>query len=84
MRQCQTPPTVLIIDDNELFRSRTGAALRQAGYAVQEAENGLDALRQLRHGERPQLILLDLLMPVMDGWQLRDRLTAEAKAMHYL
>lgn len=77
MRQCPAPPTVLIVDDNELFRRTTGAALRQAGYTVREADNGLSALRHLRCTEPPHLILLDLLMPVMDGWQFRDRLTAD-------
>lgn len=79
MRQYPASPTVLIVDDNEPFRRATGEALRQAGYRVSEADNGLAAFRQLRLTDPPQLILLDLLMPVMDGWQFRDRLSADPK-----
>lgn len=77
MRPYPASPSVLIVDDNEQFRRTAGDALRQAGYRVSEAENGLAAIRHLHRAEPPHLILLDLLMPVMDGWQLRDRLNAD-------
>jgi CheY-like chemotaxis protein len=46
--------------------------LADEGYRVDGAEHGLSALEQLRDGRRPCLILLDLTMPVMNGWQFRD------------
>ena len=45
--------------------------LVEAGHEVREAGNGKEALEVLDAGWRPDLILLDLLMPVMNGWQLR-------------
>jgi DNA-binding response OmpR family regulator len=48
-------------------------ALRHAGYHVRTAENGLQALFTLE-AERPAIVILDLRMPVMDGWQLAEEL----------
>ena len=59
--------TVLVAEDNETLRSALAAALRAKGYNVQEAENGAEAVR-LAGGHAPDLILLDLMMPVLDGW----------------
>ncbi len=79
MGQYLALPTVLIVDDNDDFRRTAGDALREAGFTVREAGDGLEALRKLRREEPPELILLDLLMPVMDGWQLRENLTADPR-----
>ena len=51
--------------------------LRQAGYAVRPAADGREALDRLRHGPAPDLILLDMLMPVLDGWHFLGRLKQE-------
>lgn len=48
------------------------------GYTVVGARDGQQALAYLRHGKQPSAILLDLWMPVMDGWQLRDELLKDA------
>jgi CheY-like chemotaxis protein len=61
-------PTVLIVDDDEDIRESLGQLLEGEGYAVVSAENGQVALDQLRTMKRPQLVLLDLMMPVMNGW----------------
>ncbi len=79
-----SPPTrhVLVVDDNEGIRVVMTAALDSQGYRVSTAANGQEALDLLRKGPLPDLILLDLMMPVMDGWEFlharrRDaRLTA--------
>lgn len=62
---------VLVVEDEAAIRGLFRDILTSAGYEVQEASNGREALDMLEGGWRPSLILLDLLMPVMNGWQLR-------------
>jgi CheY-like chemotaxis protein len=60
--------TVLVVDDDGDIREGISAALADAGYAVAEAADGAEALAVLDRIGRPSLILLDLMMPVMDGY----------------
>jgi CheY-like chemotaxis protein len=60
-------PQILVVEDDEAIRGLVSEVLRDDGYQVSEASNGLEALAQLRL-QRPDLIVLDLMMPVMDGW----------------
>jgi CheY-like chemotaxis protein len=62
---------VLIVEDDTDLRQVLTQILVEEGYRVGGAEHGLHALEQLRDGWRPCLILLDLTMPVMNGWQFR-------------
>lgn len=62
---------VLIVEDDSDLRHALSQILADEGYRVEGAEHGLQALEQLRDGSRPCLILLDLTMPVMNGWQFR-------------
>lgn len=62
---------VLVVEDNDSIREDLGALLRAEGYRVALAREGLDALEQLRWGLRPALILLDLRMKLMTGWEFR-------------
>ncbi len=66
-----TEPTVMVVDDNPVCRDVLGILLRGAGYAVQEAANGRQALDRLRTGPLPGVIVLDLVMPVVDGRAFR-------------
>jgi CheY-like chemotaxis protein len=68
---------VLVVDDDEDIRESIADALRECGYEVAVAINGRDALMKLRDGVRPSIILLDLMMPVMDGWQFRAQQTED-------
>jgi two-component system response regulator MprA len=60
---------VLVIDDDFDIRLVLANILELEGLRVQSAANGLEAMRQLQSGLRPSVILLDLMMPVMNGWQ---------------
>ena len=64
---------VLVIDDDADMRHRLRTVLERNGWTVREAGDGREALDQVRHGV-PRLILLDLTMPVMDGFSFLDRL----------
>lgn len=71
--------TVLVVEDNRDIREMTAVVLSQAGYDVQEAANGAEALSVLATIDSPCLVLLDLMMPVMDGRTFLARLGAESK-----
>jgi CheY-like chemotaxis protein/anti-sigma regulatory factor (Ser/Thr protein kinase) len=59
--------SVLVVEDDRDTREGVSELLRRAGYTVACASNGQEALDYLRHAEPPAIILLDLMMPVMDG-----------------
>jgi CheY-like chemotaxis protein len=63
---------VLVVEDDSVARTLLGTILEDAGYTVALAANGREALDYLRNGERPFVILLDLKMPVMSGWEFRE------------
>jgi CheY-like chemotaxis protein len=67
----KTGPTVLIVEDDSVIRETLGEILASEGYRVLYASDGADALERLRRGIHPGLILLDLMMPVMNGWEFR-------------
>jgi len=63
---------ILVVDDDADIRMSLEDALQEAGFSVATAGNGQEALRVLRTcQDRIDLILLDLMMPVMNGWQFR-------------
>jgi CheY-like chemotaxis protein len=68
---------ILVIDDDYGIREALKAALEYEGYSVYTAENGQIALDLIQGGLRPCLIVLDLMMPVMDGWAFADRMAAD-------
>ena len=73
--------TILVIDDDQDIRDALASALRSGGYGVLCAANGLEALPFLRPGAgAPSLVILDLMMPVMDGWEFRARQLQDAGA----
>jgi CheY-like chemotaxis protein len=65
--------SVLIVEDNPDVRDSLAMVLTVEGYEVSSAENGQEALDQLRSHPLPDVILLDLMMPVMDGWEFRKQ-----------
>jgi CheY-like chemotaxis protein len=64
-------PRILLVEDDDEIREALTDVLEQQGYLVEGARNGREALELLHDHEAPRLILLDLMMPVMDGWQFR-------------
>jgi len=64
---------ILLIDDNPVTREALSMILAASGYCVALANNGADALCRLREHRRPDVILLDLSMPVLDGHDFRRR-----------
>jgi CheY-like chemotaxis protein len=65
-------PSVLVVDDDADSRSAVGETLRRAGFEALEAEDGRRALDLLLGDQKrePSAIILDLVMPVMSGWEL--------------
>ena len=68
---------VLVIDDDADLRESIGAALTAAGFAFDTASDGVDALRRLRGGTQPCVVLLDLMMPRMSGFEVRSAMKAD-------
>ena len=62
----------MVVDDDADIRDSIGDILELRGYRVTRAANGREALERLRNSERPPcVILLDLMMPVLNGWEFR-------------
>lgn len=68
---------ILVVDDDLDLRTMIAEILSDEGYSVATAANGREALQRLQDGTRPSVILLDLMMPEMDGWEFRRRQLAE-------
>jgi two-component system phosphate regulon response regulator PhoB len=76
-RRLARPQRILVVDDSADMRDLWNVWLTAHGFSVLEAENGLEALQQV--DERPpDLVLLDVMMPVMDGLETLKRLRAVA------
>lgn len=70
--------TILIVDDSDTVRNQVGRALKEAGFGVVQASDGVEGLREAQEGDFA-LILLDVSMPRMGGMELLDRLRQEDK-----
>ena len=73
-REARQYRSVLIVDDTRDARDGLADVLEAEGIPALRAANGEEALAQLSEGALPGLILLDLMMPVMSGWEFRSRL----------
>jgi CheY-like chemotaxis protein len=68
---------VLIVEDDEDLREMMAQLLSLEGFHSATVANGREALQYLHDAEKPQVILLDLMMPVMDGWEFRRQQQAD-------
>jgi CheY-like chemotaxis protein len=68
-----TAGSILLVEDDADLREALVGALADERYQVVGVSNGREALESLKTGPRPSLILLDLLMPVMNGWVFCER-----------
>ena len=77
-RPAMTDRSILLVDDQPLVLSAIAHYLNQHGYQVHTATNGTEALSQMEDIE-PDLVITDVVMPVMDGWKLIRSLRATPK-----
>ncbi len=72
-------PKVLIVEDNSDVRRLYAIGLNQRGFEVKLAANGAEAVERIAH-EKPDVILLDWMMPLMDGEEVLNKLSANGSA----
>jgi CheY-like chemotaxis protein len=72
---------ILVVDDDDDFREALAEILTSAGYPAEQAENGEVALRRIGE-EAPGVVLLDLKMPVLDGWGVVERMRKDPRTAH--
>jgi CheY-like chemotaxis protein len=79
--EAPTGKTILVVEDNEVAREGVATVLRRHGYEVALAADGREALEHLATSPAPDLILLDMLMPGVDGWHFLKLLREQAPAI---
>lgn len=78
MERLSAPLRILLVEDNEMNRDMLSRRLSRKGYEVIIAEDGQQAL-QMALAEQPALILMDMNLPIIDGWEATRRLKADAQ-----
>ena len=76
MTETSTKPLVLVVEDYQDAREMYAAYLQFSGYRVAEATNGVEAIEQAQR-LMPDIILMDLALPKMDGWEATRRLKSD-------
>ena len=74
---------VLVVEDDDALREAIASLLDDAGYENEQAPNGREALELLRRNDEPCLVLLDLMMPVMNGWELYEEMQQDERLATY-
>jgi two-component system cell cycle response regulator DivK len=74
-------PKILLVEDNEMNRDMLSRRLQRRGYQVVVAVDGQSSLERAQT-EAPDLILMDMGLPVLDGWEATRRLKADATTRH--
>lgn len=81
MNDSRNSPLVLVVEDYQDAREMYAAYLQFSGYRVAEATNGIEAIEQANQ-LMPDIILMDLALPKMDGWEATRRLKMAEKTRH--
>jgi CheY-like chemotaxis protein len=76
--------TILVVEDDDITRTGFGTVLRDRGYKVGLAANGQQALEYVQNYGQPDLIILDMLLPDVDGWNFLRRRDARTAAVPVL
>ena len=71
------PKKILIVEDEANIRELLRLYLEREGYTVLEAENGVEGIKKWK-SDKPDMLLLDVMMPVMDGWEDCREIRAES------
>lgn len=71
--------TILLVEDDYAIRQTIAELLEEEGYRVRSAANGAEALELIDASGAPSLVLLDLMMPVMNGWEFRRAMQADPR-----
>ena len=72
---------ILLVEDNEMNRDMLSRRLLRRGYEVVIAQDGESGL-SMAHSEKPDLILMDMSLPILDGWEATRRLKADPVTRH--
>lgn len=70
---------ILLVEDDPGVRFQTAAFLEEEGFSVIPVSNGADALLALMHLDPPDLIVLDLILPLMSGWDVSAELAKDER-----
>jgi len=76
----ESKANILVVDDDENYRVLLSEELKDEGYRVTTAKNGKEAIQKLEK-EKPELIVLDIVMPKMDGMEALGRIIGKDKAV---
>jgi two-component system, cell cycle response regulator DivK len=79
--ECRQAPLILVVDDFEDNRAMYAEYLTYSGYRVEQAGNGAEAV-EIAQRIRPDIIVMDLSLPIMDGWEATRRLKADERTKH--
>lgn len=77
----ETGPKVLLVEDNEMNRDMLSRRLQRSGYEVEIAVDGAEGVAKTA-SEKPDLVLMDMSLPVMDGWEATQQLKANPQTRH--
>ncbi|MEK7575953.1 MAG: response regulator [Patescibacteria group bacterium] len=77
MDQEEIKKSIFIVDDDEFLLDMYAVKFRESGFSVEISFGGQDALDKIREGLNPDIILLDVIMPNMDGFEFLQRIKKE-------
>jgi CheY-like chemotaxis protein len=79
MEVAKVHPYILVVDDDRSARTMLSVVLERAGHDVMCASNGAQALDRMRRGPLPEIVLLDLMMPRVNGWQVLEAMAEDPR-----